>query len=433
MFCISWIRSAAVAAVLTHAAVPLLAAAPLTLAEAQLIAANRSQQLLAQGAITRAAREMAVSAGQLPDPVLKLGVDNLPINGPDKFSLTRDFMTMRRIGVMQEITRSDKRRLKTERFERDAERAQAQRQLVFAGLQRDTALAWLELYYSQAMRKLVQQQLEETRLQGQGADTAFRSGRGSQADVFAARAAVALQEDRLSQIERQSRSAALMLARWVGTDSTRPLGGEPAWQTSTIGDMLSAEHLKRHPQLAVSAAQLDAAETDARMAQANTKADWTVEAAYQQRGPAFSNMLSVGASIPLQLDQKNRQSREVGAKLALVEEAKANYEDTLRAHEAEVRGLINDWQNGKERVARYSAQLLPLAMQRTEAALTSYRVGKSDLASALTARRDEIDTRIQALTLELETARLWAQLNYLAPDSAHADMQPSPIAVKEKP
>jgi outer membrane protein TolC len=424
-------RSAAFAAVLTHAASPVWAAVPLTLAEALLIATDRSQQLAAQGAITQAAR--AVSAGQWPDPILKLGVDNLPVNGPDKFSVSRDFMTMRRIGLSQEMTRSDKRQLKTERFDRDAERAQAQRQLVFAGLQKDTALAWLEVYYTQAMRIPLQQLLEETRLQGEGAEIAFRSGRGSQADVFAARAAVVLQEDRLSQVDRQSRSARLMLARWVGTDSARPLGGQPAWQTSAMGDIVSVEHLKQHSQLAVMAAQLETAQTDARLAQANTRSDWMVEAVYQQRGPAFSNMLSVGVSIPLQLDQKNRQNREVGARLALVEEAKANYEDMLRAHEAEVRGMINDWQNGKERVARYTTQLLPIARQRTEAALTAYRIGKSDLASALTARREEIDTRIQALTLELETARLWAQLNYLAPDGAHADMQTAPISMKEKP
>ena len=432
MFCMSWIRSVAVAAVLTHAALPLLAAEPLTLAEALLIATDRSQQLVAQGVVTLAAREMAVSAGQLPDPVLKLGVDNLPVTGPDKFSVSRDFMTMRRISLSQEITRSDKRQLKTERFERDAERAQAQRQLVFAGLQKDTALAWLEVYYMQAMRILVQQQLEETRLQGQGAEIAFRSGRGSQADVFAARAAMIMQEDRLSQVDRQLRSARLMLARWVGTDATRPLAGLPAWQTSAMGDILSVEHLQQHSHLAVMAAQLEAAQTDARLAQANTKSDWTVEAAYQQRGPAFSNMVSIGVSIPLQLDQKNRQNREIAAKLALVEEAKANYEERLRAHEAEVRGLINDWQNGKERVTRYTTQLLPIAMQRTEAALTAYRVGKSDLANALTARREEIEARVQALTLELETARLWAQLNYLAPDSAHSGMQTSPVSPKDK-
>lgn len=184
------------------------AADPLTLIEAQRIAAGRSQQLVAQGALTAAAREQAVAAGQLPDPVLKFGIDNLPADGADRGSLTRDFMTMRRIGMMQEITRSEKRQLRSERFERDAQRAQAQRQLTLTNLQRDTALAWLDRYYTQAMRELVQQQLEETQLQIQAADIAFRAGRGSQSDVFAARSAVIQLEDRVSQIGRQSRNAA---------------------------------------------------------------------------------------------------------------------------------------------------------------------------------------------------------------------------------
>lgn len=433
MFCISWIKSAVLAAMFSQLAVLACAAEPLTLAQAQQIATDRSQQLVAQDAVMRAARDMAVSAGQLPDPVLKLGLDNLPASGPDRFSVSRDFMSMRRIGLSQELTRSDKRQFKTERFERDAERAQAQRQLAFAGLQRDTALAWLEVYYAQAMRSLVQQQIEETRLQGQGADTAFQTGRGSQADVFAARAALFMLEDRLSQIDRQSGSARLMLERWVGTHASRPLAGQPAWQTSAVANMMSVEDLKRHPQLAVLAAQQEAAQTDARTAQANTRSDWTVEAAYQQRGPAFSNMLSIGVSIPLQLDQKNRQYREVGARLALVDEAKANYEEGSRAYQAQVSTLINDWQNGKERVARYAAQLLPIAGQRTQAALTAYRIGKSDLASALTARRDEVDTRIQALNLELDTARLWAQLNYLAPSGPLADLPTLAAPMKDKP
>ena len=428
------IQRMAVLALLAHVSVPLWAVEPqpLSLGEAQQIAAARSPQIVAQEAVARAARDMAVSAGQLPDPVLKLGIDNLPVSGADRLSVSRDFMTMRRIGIMQELPREEKRRLKAERFGHDADRAQAQRQLALAGLQRDTALAWLERYYSEAQQTLLQQQTQETRLQVQAADIAFRAGRGTQADVLAARAALVMLEDRISQTDRQARNASLTLARWVGADADRPLPagsfGPVVWQNTSPGTLLSLDHLKQHPQLTILAAQREAAESEARLAQANTQSDWTVEAAYQHRGPSFSNMISLGVSVPLQWDQKNRQNREMGARLALVEEAKANYEDMLRAHESEVRTMLNDWQSGKARVARYGRELLPLAAQRTEAALTAYRIGKSDLGTALTARRDEIDTRIQAITLELETARLWAQLNYLIPDSAadkHNALTPS--------
>jgi outer membrane protein TolC len=129
-------------------------------------------------------------------------------------------------------------------------------------------------------------------------------------------------------------------------------------------------------------------------------------------------MVSVGVSVPLQLDPASRQDRELAARLALVREAEARYEDMLRSHEAEVRGLLNDWQNGKERVARFREQIVPAARQRAQALQTAYRTGKADLAAALSARRDEIDAAIQALAVEQETARSWAQLNYLTPDTS---------------
>ncbi|MES1980360.1 MAG: TolC family protein [Pseudomonadota bacterium] len=390
----------------------------LTLAEAQRIAVTRSQLMVAQDALGAAARDQAVAAEQLPDPVLKAGIDNFPANGPDRFSVTRDFMTMRRIGLAQELPRAEKRQLRAERFERDAQRVLAQRQLIQANVERDTALAWLDRYYFLAIREFVQQQLQETRLQVQAAESGFRTGRTSQAEVFAARSAVIQLEDRLSQIDRQARSAGLMLARWVGAQvAERPPSGAPPWQSTPIQDGAFSEHLKQHPDLLVVSAEIEAAETDARLAQANKQSDWSVEASYAQRGPAYSNMLSIGVSIPLQWDQKNRQNRELSAKLAMVNEAKARYEDMLRNHEAEVRGWLNDWQTGKERVARYREEMIPVAHQRSEAALTTYRSGKGDLASTLAARRDEIDVRMQALTLELETARLWAQLNFLTPSN----------------
>ena len=393
------------------------AAEPLTLAEAQRIAVGRSQQLVAQGALAAAAREQAVAAGQLPDPVLKFGIDNIPANGPDQGSLTRDFMTMRRVGVMQEITRADKRQLRSERFERDAQRAQAQRQLMLANLQRETALAWLERHYAQAMRELVARQIEETGLQLQAAVSAFGTGRGSQADVFAARAAVMTLQDRLSQFDRQSRSASLMLVRWVGAaDAERPLAASPPWQSSPLHGMPLGEHLKRHPELLAMKAEIDAAETDARLAQANQASDWSVEASYAQRGPAYSNMVSIGVAIPLQWDRKNRQDRELAAKLAMVDEAKARYEDMLRKEEAEAGKSLGDWQTGTERLARYRDELIPTAGQRAQAAMTAYGTGKADLASALAARRDDIELRMQALALEMETARAWAQLNFLIPE-----------------
>src|ERR1700704_3437660 len=106
---------------------PAAHAQTLTLEEAQRRAVDRSRQLVAQESAVRSSREMAVAAGQLPDPVLKAGIDNLPVNGPDQFSTTRDFMTMRRIGLMQEMTRGEKRDLRAQRYAGEANKAAAEK------------------------------------------------------------------------------------------------------------------------------------------------------------------------------------------------------------------------------------------------------------------------------------------------------------------
>ncbi len=100
----------------------------------------------------------------------------------------------------------------------------------------------------------------------------------------------------------------------------------------------------------------------------------------------------------------------------MAEQAKAQREEALRAHIGEVSAMSAEWENDRERLARYERELIPLAKDRTQAALTAYAGGKSSLTDLLLARRNEIDVRLQAVQLEMETARLWAQLNFLFPD-----------------
>lgn len=388
-------------------------AEPLTLAEAQRLALARSQQLAANDASASAARRMAQAAAQLPDPVLKFGVDNVPLSGADRFSLTRDFMTMRRIGVMQELPSADKRRLRGQRGAQEALKLQAEREVLRVALMRNTALAWLDRFYALASRDAVLRQLEETRLQVQAAEAAYRGAKGSQADVFMAMGAVGMLEDKLAQADRQADNATVMLARWVGDDARRLPVGVPPWQSTEMEQGVTTEHLETHPEVAVAGAVVRAAQVDMFLAEANKRPDWSVEATYQQRGPGFPNMVSIGLSVPLQLDRPNRQDQEVAARSAQVDEALARYEDVLRSQEAEVGVMLNDWRSGKQRVARYAGSLVPLAQQRTSAALAAYRGGKGELGAVLAARRDELEVRIQALAAELETARAWANLNFL--------------------
>ena len=395
---------------------------PLTLAQAQQRAVERSRMLAAKDYAAQSSREMSVAAGQLPDPVMKAGIDNVPINRQDRFSLTQDFMTMRRVGVMQELTRSDKRRLRAERFDREAEKSIAEKAAATATIERETALAWLDRHYAEAMSTALAEQIDQAKLEIQAAELAYRAGRGSQADIFGSRSALAALEDKASDIKRRISNAKIALARWIGDAAEQPLGDKPAVDAIRLDEATLDTQLEHHPELAVLARQEDIAVSEANLARANKKADLSVEVAVQKRGPGYSDMLSIGLSVPLQWDQKNRQNRELSSKLAQVEQARAEREDTLLAHVAQVRAMLNEWHTNRQRQVRYEKELTPLANSRTTATVAAYRGGKAALADILAARRSEIDVRLQALQLAQETDRLWAQLNFLFPrngGSAH--------------
>jgi len=389
----------------------------LTFDQALRLAQDRSRQLVAQDYAAASAREMAVAAAQLPDPTLTAGINNLPINGADKFSLTRDFMTMRSVGVMQEFTRDDKRQARAARFEREAEVAQAGRTQMLANLQRDTALAWLDRYYQECIREVLTAQRDEARLQVEAADAAYRGARGSQADVFAARTAVAQIEDRTAQADLQIATAKSRLARWIGDSAGLPLGAAPAMEAATVESTGVEVHVLHHPQIDLLLKQEQVARAEVDVAQANKRADWSAELMYSQRGPAYSNMISINFSIPLQLDRKNRQDRELAAKLALIDQLQAQRDEVTREHVADVRTWLQQWRINRDRLVRYDSSLLPLAAERARAAAAAYRGGSAPLATVLEARRMEIDIRLERVRLEMENAGAWAQLEYLIPQT----------------
>jgi len=394
------------------------AQAALTLDEAQRLAVARSRTLAAQDFAVEASQRMARSAGERPDPVLKLGVDNIPAEGGDRFSLARDSMTMRRIGVMQEYTREEKLVLRRERFEREADKVRAERQASVASVQRETAVAWAERYYAEAAIATLAAQARVAALEIDAADAAYRGGKGAQAEGFAARGALAMLRDREAEAATRVATARLELARWTGTDPSTPLGPPPAWDTLPLPDRGLDDHLAGHPEIAALERQGEVAEAEARLADAARKPDWTWEATYQVRGSNFGNMFSVGVSIPLPWDAANRQSQDAAAKRAQAGEALARRDEMLRAHVDEVRRMRVEWLALRDRIARYGRDIVPLAEERTRSAMGAYAGGRGPLADVLAARRAESEARLGALQLERDAARLWSRLVYLLPDGA---------------
>lgn len=387
----------------------------LTLDDARQLATERSRRLVGQDALVASARERAIAATRLPDPTLRLGVNNLPVTGAERFSLTQDFMTMRSVGVAQEFTREEKRKAREARFDREAEAVQASQTAARAELDREVALAWFERHFAEGRRTLLLRQRDEARLQIDAAEALLRGGRGSVADVLAARSQVEQINDRLAESDQLIATATNALGRWIGSASGVPLAPPPPFDVLPFSDDDLRGRLEHHPQITTLTKQVDVARAQAEIARTERKSDWSVELMYSQRGSAYSNMVSVNVSIPLQWNRKNRQDRELAAELANVDAMTAEREEAVRTHESEVRAMLLERRSKLQRRQRYDATLLPLAQERTLAALAVYRAGGGSLTAVLDARRTEIDVQSERLQLDREVALLWARLNYLVP------------------
>ena len=402
---------------LALAATPALAVdgGPLSLAEALQIGERGSPRLAAQGAALAAARELVPRAGELPDPKLRFGIDNLPVSGPDRFQYNTDSMTMRRIGLMQDIPNGEKRKLREARAarERDVEAANlaAQRAVV----QREVGLAWIELYYARQARAPLADLVKELQLQLDTISAAIATGRQTTGDALALRSAVEAAQDRIIEQDRAIERSRAALGAWLPRDASRPLADPPDTSRFDHAPTALLANLPEHPDQKIYAEREALARAEVALASNSRKPDWSVELSYGQRGPAFDNMITLMVSVDLPWEAEKRQDRDIAAKQRLADQASAQAEEARRIHEAELNGIYADWQTAGVRFERFEKLLLPLARERVAAALATYRGGRGELATVLEARRAETETQIGFLQTQLERARAWAKLNFLLP------------------
>lgn len=391
-------------------------AAPLSLAEAVRLASHDSPAISAQQSALDASQAQVLRAPQLPDPQLVVGIDSLPLAGPERFSLTRDGMTMHSVGVMQEFPRKEKRRLRG-----TAAQAQAQVEAARLGatrleVQREAALAWIDRSYAEREALLLQDLLGELDHQIKVVQAALAGGAGSAADVLAVQAQRAQLVDRSYENARSLAQANASLERWLGSDvSARALDAEPDFSAPPEVASESPGAIARQGALLPAAALEYAAQAQVELARAEKKPDWSVEVAYGHRGPAYADMLSVQFRVDLPLFPARRQDAEIAARLAERDQREAEHAQALRAAREKTRTLLSAWNSASGRVRNYHDSLLPLAQQRATVALAAYSGGRGGIEPVLGARNAVIETRLGNLAQERERARAWIELNYLWP------------------
>ncbi|MDI9738578.1 TolC family protein [Stutzerimonas stutzeri] len=390
-------------------AMPGLAAA-LTLDEALRLAEHEAPSLAAHVANREAAGQAAIPAGELPDPKLLLGLQNVPIEGNDRWQLDREPMTMQMVGVMQEIPNRAKRRARMEVAQAGIDSADTLQRIERLRVRRETALAWIGGFAVEQKLQLFQSLYEENRLLAKAVQARLAGGRGQATDSLTPKQEAALlaeQEDELERNRTQSRAA---LRRWVGAAAVEPLSG--AWPNWRVDELHLRHGLDRHPELEAFVPMTQQAEAQVRLAEADKKPDWSWELAYQKRGDAFGDMVSVQFSLDLPLFSASRQDPKIAARRAELLRLEAEREAMTRERLQELDDDLAEYRRLDRALARSQQTLVPLAEEKVQLAMADYRAGRGELMSLVAARRELIEARLKHIDLQQQRAQTSARLYF---------------------
>jgi len=387
--------STALPVLLMLAPVNIAIAQTLTLNDALSVALREAPVLRADTALIEAAQYATVPAGELPDPKLILGLDNVPIEGDDRFSTGADFMTMQRIGLMQEFTNPAKREARTEQANAQVDVMRAAERVQRQTILRETALAWIARYtWEQQQAQVAELQRENTLFDGV-VRARLAAAQGTALEALLPReeaAEIAALQDQINAGREQSTA---QLRRWIGTAADLPLGGEvPEWPISST---TLRDQLHQHPELLEFTSQERALDADIAAARADKNPDWDVEFAWLERGSAHDDMVMLQVRVDLPVFAGSRQNPTIASQQAKRMALDADRESSLLERTAmlEVEVAEYHWLQQAER--RFDDVLLPLAEEKVALALASWRGGAGTLTDVIAARRARIAMRLKAI------------------------------------
>ena len=389
----------------------------LSLDAAERLALQRHPLLSQSQAEVEMSRTRALSAGQLPDPQVRFGVQNLPI---DSLALNRDGMSMVTLGVTQMFSPVGKRGLMQQSAQAETLTAQSKYRDTQARLRHEVHMAWLDVYYQERELTTLRASYELLDQIVQVARAQYRNGLAQEADVLKAQLERDDLREREENIQAARSGAQSRLARLIGMSSANiTVTAElPIAPTVHTDDEL-VNMLPQHPQITALDAQIRAAELDLAVARRDYYPEFGIEAMYGYRaardmdGAKVPDMISAGVVMSVPLWTANRQDARAQERQAQWLALRYQRDDLLLQLNADARARYAEYTRIKSRLVLLEKMLLPQAEQTVSALLAAYRTGKTDMASVLRARQVSLDYALRVWRLRTDAWITTAELNYL--------------------
>lgn len=345
----------------------------------EIAAARREQE---------AAEQRIKPAGALDDPMLEVGIANLPTGS---WSMRREEMTMKMLGLSQKLPFPGKRALREEAAAIDAQVAEYGYRETVNRVVRDVRTAHADLALAAESIRLISQNKSVLEQFLQIAQSRYAVGQAAQADVLRAQTQLSKMMDELIRMERERTSAASDLERAIGRGGalvTRSVRQHVLDDTSLNEASLVARAESDRPQLRALQAAVSRAGKAVELARKDYYPDFDVKLAYGQRdrmpdGARRDDMVSLTVGINLPIWGASKRDPRVAEGLAMRGQAEEMYLAQRNELVMKLRRQVALAEQSARSERLYRTSVLPQARLTVEAALAAYRVGRVDLLTLL--------------------------------------------------
>ncbi len=422
------------------------AAQPLGLQQAIGLAQSNDPWLHASKLNQHAIEIESVAASALPDPKVSISMANLPT---DSWDINQEPMTQFKVGMSQMLPRGDELAIKQSQLKIDASKHPLLREDRKAKLSAQVAQQWLDAFLAQQTIALINKDKElfVQLVDAVKASYASTSGNTRQQDVIRAQLELVQLDDRLTLQYQALDTAIANLNPWLfeynnrATSNGLNIDGSPIFlsvekQLPQIalqhGEQLNRAHFSRamlaklvanHPAIKAIDIEEQVARKGVELAHQQYKPQWQLNASYALRddtpmGENRADFFSVGVTFDMPLFSRNRQDKLVSASISQSEAIKTQKLLKLKNTITEIEKELKNLQRLSQREALYQSQLLNQTYQQAEAAVTAYTNDDGNFAEVVRSRISELNTRITALSIQVDKLKTITRINYFLTQSS---------------
>jgi len=373
-----------------------------------------------QGALRErdAASQRIAPAAALDDPILEAGVINAPLASSP---FNREDMTMKMIGLSQNLPYPGKRGLRRDVAAKDAEAVAYGYQETVNRVVRDIKIAYFDLSLTLARTGLVEKNKLILERFLQIAEGRYEVGQANQADVLKAQTQVSRMVDELLRLARERPAIEAELIRALGRDANvaAPIPEPPQLSEGILNlESLRETALAQRPRLLALQSLVARNEKALDLARRNYYPDFNARLSYGQRdnmldGARRADMVSLTVAINLPVWRENKLAPREAESLALRDQAQSLYQAQRNEVSANLRQQVATVEQNFKSAQLYQTTILPQARLTVESALAAYRVNRVDFLTLLDSQMTVFNYEISLVTAMASYNKALAEIDLL--------------------